>query len=385
MVVHFIILLPLLLVQACSDSPEPAKEVRSEVAETSKASSPSPLQLPASAQQRIKTALVTKRMLSKAITAPGRVALDLANMAKVSSRIEGQVEKVFVQLGNHVKTGDPLLAIGSLKLDELVQEFLVSQVQVDLRKANFERTRKLHAEQIVSERRLMEDRAQYFEAKAINQHVTEKLQNMGLLKKDLNELLHSHTMEGHHYIIKAPLTGTISEQTVVLGQGVSTGDHLFEVVDIRQVWVFANLPIEQAQRFKEGDRGTILAKGRKPIEAPLAYIAPIADKATLTIQLRFDVDNRQGLLKPNEYVEVRLEEGASSILAIPVTAPTLVEGVRGVFVKHNDDYTFTPVKLGQESDGWIEVTEGLTTGNEVVIEGVFDLKNSLLKDSIAGD
>ena len=100
-------------------------------------------------------------------------------------------------------------------------------------------------------------------------------------------------------------------------------------MDIRQVWVFANLPIEQAQRFKKGDRGTILAKGRKPIEAPLAYIAPVADKATLTIQLRFDVDNRQGLLKPNEYVEVRLEEGALSILAIPVTAPTLVEGVRG--------------------------------------------------------
>ncbi len=62
-------------------------------------------------------------------------------MAKVSSRIEGQVEEVFVQLGNHVKKGDPLLAIGSLKLDELVQEFLVSKVQVDLRQANFERTK----------------------------------------------------------------------------------------------------------------------------------------------------------------------------------------------------------------------------------------------------
>jgi cobalt-zinc-cadmium efflux system membrane fusion protein len=306
-------------------------------------------------------------------------------MAKVSSRLEGQVEEVFVQLGNHVKAGDPLLAIGSLKLDELVQEFLVSKVQVDLRQANFERTQKLHAEKIVSERRLMEDQAQYFEAQAINQHVTEKLQNMGLLKKDLDELLHSHTMEGHRYIIKAPLAGIISEQTVVLGQGVRAGDHLFEVVDIRQVWVFANLPIEQAQRFKEGDRGTILAKGRQPIEAPLAYIAPVADKATLTIQLRFDVDNRQGLLKPNEYVEVRLEEGSTSILAIPVTAPTLVEGVRGVFVKHFNDYRFNPVMLGHESDGWIEVADGLTTGDEVVIEGVFDLKNALLKDSIAGE
>ena len=382
---YIIFLLPLLLVQGCSDPPESINEVSSEMAEVPEDSSPSPLQLTDSAQQRIKTALVEQRMLSQAIVAPGGVALDLGKMAKVSSRLEGQVEEVFVQLGNHVKAGDPLLAIGSLKLDELVQEFLVSKVQVDLRQANFERTKKLHAEKIVSERRLMEDQAQYFEAQAINQHVTEKLQNMGLLKKDLNELLHSHTMEGHRYIIKAPLAGIISDQTVVLGQGVNTGDQLFEVVDVRQVWVFANLPIEQAQRFKEGDRGTILAKGREPIEAPLAYISPVADKATLTIQLRFDVDNRKGLLKPHEYVEVRLEEGSASILAIPVTAPTLVEGVRGVFVKDANGYRFTSVTLGQESDGWIEVIEGLTTGDQVVVEGVFDLKNSLLKDSIAGE
>ncbi len=382
---YIIFLLPLLLVQGCSDAPESINEVSSEMAEVSEDSSPSLLQLTDSAQRRIKTALVEERMLSQAILAPGGVALDLGKMAKVSSRLEGQVEEVFVQLGNQVKKGDPLLAIGSLKLDELVEEFLVSKVQVDLRQANFERTKKLHEEKIVSERRLMEDQAQYFESQAINQHVTEKLQNMGLLKKDLDELLHSHSMEGHRYIIKAPLAGVISEQTVVLGQGVRTGDHLFEVVDTRQVWVFANLPIEQAQRFKEGDRGTILAKGRKPIEATLAYISPIADKATLTIQLRFDVDNQQGLLKPHEYVEVRLEEGEASILAIPVTSPTIVEGVRGVFVKDDTGYRFVSVTLGQESDEWIEVTEGLTSGDEVVIEGVFDLKNALLKHSIEGE
>ncbi|MEX0829125.1 MAG: efflux RND transporter periplasmic adaptor subunit [Nitrospirales bacterium] len=385
MVIFVILLLPMLLLPACSDSPEPPRDVRPEVAGTPIASGPEFFQLPPSAQERIKTAPVQERLLSQTITAPGGVSLNLAKVAKVSSRLDGQVEEVFVQLGNHVKASDPLLAIGSLKLDELVQEFLVSTVQVDLRQANFERTQKLHSEQIVSERRLMEDQAQYFEAKAINQHVTEKLQNMGLLQKDLNELLHSHTMEGHHYIIKSPLTGTISSQSVVLGQGVSPGDQLFEVVDTREVWVFANLPIEQAQRFKKGDRGTIVAKGRDPIEAPLAYIAPVADKATLTIQLRFDVDNRQGFLKPNEYVDVRLEGGALTILAIPVTAPILVEGVRGVFVKDQRGYRFAPVTLGEESDEWIEVLEGLAIGQEIVIDGVFDMKNALLKDSIAGD
>lgn len=382
---YLLILLPLLLIQGCSDQPEPAKESGQEVAESHQEASRSSLRLPASAQQRIKTARVEQRMLSQAISAPGNVALDLAKMAKISSRIEGQVEEVFVQLGNSVKKGDPLVAIGSLKLDELVQEFLVSKVQVDLRRTNYERTQKLYDEQIVSERRLREDQAEYLEARAVNQHVTEKLQNMGLDKQELDDLLHSHDMEGHHYIIKSPLNGTISEQTVVLGQGIKTGDHLFEVVDTRQVWVFANLPIEQAQRFKVGDRGTIVAKGRKSIKAPLTYIAPVADKATLTVRLRFDVANDQGLLKPNEYVEVRLEQGAASILAIPTTAPTLVDGVRGVFVKHNSDYSFVPVKLGRESGGWVEVTQGLTEGDKVAIAGVFDLKNSLLKDSIEGD
>lgn len=384
-VIQFFILLSFLLVQGCSDPPEPVTDVPSEVVESPTTTRSSSIQLPASVQQRVKTTSVTKRLLSKAITAPGGVALDLAKVAKVSSRIEGQAEKVFVQLGHHVKVGDPLVAIGSLKLDELVQEFLVSQVQVELREANFERTQQLHAEKIVSERRLMEDRAQFLEAKTINQHVTEKLQNMGLLEKELNALLHSHTMEGHLYIIKSPLTGIISEQTVVLGQGITTSDQLFEIVDTRQVWVFANLPIEQAQRFKEGDHGTILAKGRESIKAPLTYISPVADRATLTVKFRFNVENQQGLLKPNEYVEVRLEQGASSILAIPVTAPILVDGVRGVFVKDHTAYSFAPVTLGQESDGWVEVLSGLKSGDEVVSEGVFDLKNALLKHSIAGD
>jgi multidrug efflux pump subunit AcrA (membrane-fusion protein) len=41
--------------------------------------------------------------------------------------------------------------------------------------------------------------------------------------------------------------------------------------------------------------------------------------------------------------------------------------------------------LGRESDGWLEVIDGLSPGDEVVVEGVFDLKNTLLKDSIEGE
>jgi len=372
------------LITACSDATPDSPSPAASSPATSPSTSSHIIHIPEPLQSKIQTQVATITQAPHTINAPGEVALDLNRVAKVSSRINGQIEEVFVQLGQRVEKGQPLLAIGSMKLDELVQEFLISKVQLDLAQANFERTQKLLDDQIVSERRFMEDRAKFEETRAIHQHVTEKLQNMGLSRKELHDLIHSHTVEGHRYILKAPLTGTISSQTVVLGQGVQPKDQLFELVDTSHVWIFANLPIEQARKFKTGDQGTIMAKGRPPITAVLSYMSPVADKATLTLRLQFDVANPHGFLKPNEYVEVRLLEETASMLTIPLTASTLVEGERGVFIRREQGFTFVPVELGREGDGWVEVTRGIQAGDEVVTSGVFDLKNALLKQSIEG-
>ena len=89
---------------------------------------------------------MTERLIPRTITAPGEVTLDLTKVAKVSSRIEGQVDKIMVKLGDRVRRGQPLALIGSLKLDELVQKFLVSKAQFDVAWKNFERTERLLTE-----------------------------------------------------------------------------------------------------------------------------------------------------------------------------------------------------------------------------------------------
>ena len=365
-------------------SNQPSKVQQSEE-KTEPSSVQNVVQIPAQAKDRVATALVAEQLLPQMVTAPGEVALDLARVAKISSRIEGQVEQMFTELGDKVRRGQPLLAVGSLELDELIQEFLVSRVQANVTKSNFLRTKKLLDEQVVSQRRYLEDQGKHLQAKAVHQHVTEKLQNMGLTRLELDELIQGKHIEGHHYLLKAPLSGVISSQTVVLGQGVIPGDELLQIIDISEVWVFANLPVEQVRRFKIGDRGIIAPKGREPIEAVLGYISPIADKATLTIRLRFDVENKEGELKPNEYVEVRLMEEAAVAVTIPRSAVTMIDGAQGAFVQGEDGFVFAPIKVGREGDDWVEVVDGLTTGQQVVIKGVFDLKNSMLKDSIQGD
>ncbi len=371
-----------LFVTACGDrsSESPASGPKT----LSKSGAPrlSTIQAPAAVRDRVRTDPVATHMVPEVVTAPGEVALDLKQVAKITSRIEGQVDKIHVQLGDRVKPRQPLAAISSLQFDQLIEEYLVSKAQADVAENSFRRTEKLRAEDIVSERKLIEDKGRHLETKARFQHVREKLLNMGMLADELHQLERGSHQEGHNYTLTSPIAGTVVAQNIVRGQGVAPGNELFEIVDTSRVWVFANLPIEQARKFKEGDVGTILPKGGEPVTAPLTYLAPVADETTRTIRVRFEVANQQYRLKPREYVDVQLAIASPPTLAIPVSALTVVDNVRGVFVQRETGYAFVPIEVGREGGGWIEVKTGLSEGEPVVVDGVFDLKNVLLKEHI---
>ncbi|HXC66712.1 MAG TPA: efflux RND transporter periplasmic adaptor subunit [Nitrospiraceae bacterium] len=342
----------------------------------------STIQAPAAVRDRLRIDPVTAHMVPEVVTAPGEVTLDLKQVAKITSRIEGQVDKIHVQLGDRVKPGQSLAAISSLQFDQLIEEYLVSKAQADVAENSFRRTEKLRAEDIVSERKLIEDKGRYLETKARFQHVREKLLNIGLQADELHRLERGSHQEGHHYTLTSPIAGTVVAQHIVRGQGLAPGNELFEIVDTSRVWIFANLPIEQARKLKEGDVGTILPKGDEPIKAPLTYLAPVADETTRTIQIRFEIANQQYRLKPREYVDVQLAIASPPTLAIPVSALTVVDNVRGVFIQQETGYAFIPIELGHEGGGWVEVKNGLSEGELVVVDGVFDLKNVLLKEHI---
>ena len=341
--------------------------------------------IPDAVQHRIQTAAVEERLTPHTLSAPGEVRFDMNRVAHAASRIDGQIETVFVQLGDRVHRGQPLVAIGSLILDELIENYLVAKVRIDAARTTYHRSEMLLREKAVSMRRFQNDRAAYLETNTIHQHVQEKLANMGITGDDLRELEQGSHVEAHRYILKASMDGTIIDQQAVLGQGISAGAELFRIADTTRVWVFANLPIEEAQYFQEGDEGTIVSQGREPITAPLTYIAPFADEKTLTVQVRFDVNNIAGQLKPNEYVEVRLGRAPSPVVAIPLSALTIIDGTRGAFVQRDTGFDFVAVETGQDSDGWVEVWSGVAVGDMVVTAGVFDLKSIVLQDAISGD
>ena len=377
-----IIAATILLLAGCGDRGTEAPERPPEGDSKPSTISTRSIQPPSAIRARLRTEPVTLHPIPEIVTAPGEVALDLKQVAKITSRIEGQVEQIHVQLGDRVKPGQPLAAIGSLQLDQLIEEYLVGKAQADVADDSFQRTKKLRADDIVPERKLIEDKGRYLETKTRYQHTREKLVNMGLSISELTELERGRHQEGHRYTLTSPIAGTVVAQNAVLGQGVAPGNELFEVVDTSRVWVFAYLSIEQARKFKEGDTGTIIPKGAKAMTAPLTYLAPVADETTRTIQVRFEVANPRGQLKPREYVDVTLMLPGSPTLVVPVSAITTAEKLRGVFIEQESGYTFMPINVGREGGGWVEILDGVKEGDRVVIEGVFDLKNVLLKEHI---
>ena len=330
------------------------------------------IQPPPIVRDRLRTEPVSMRPVPEIVTAPGEVALDLKHVAKITSRIEGQAERIYAQLA----------AIGSLHLDQLIEEYLVGKAQADVAENNLRRTEKLRRDDIVPERKLVEEKGRYLETQAHYQHIREKLMNMGLSGSELATLERGKHEERHRYTLTSPIAGTVVAQNVVQGQGVAPGNELFEIVDTSQVWVFANLPIEQARKFKEGDRGTITPKGGQAITAPLTYLAPVADETTRTVRVRFEVENSQGVLRPREYVDVTLTVVGSPSLSVPVTALATVGNQRGVFVQRENGFVFRPIEGGREGGGWIEIRQGVQEHDLVVTDGGFDLKNVLLKEHI---
>jgi cobalt-zinc-cadmium efflux system membrane fusion protein len=371
-----------LLLAGCGDRGTELPQPPPEVEQKRNTTAPQLLELPSAVRQLVRTEPVTRRSIPERVTAPGEVALDLKQVAKITSRIDGQADRIHAQLGDRVKAGQPLVTIRSLQFDLLIEEYLVGKAQADVAENMFRRTEKLRAQEVVPERKLVEDKGRYLETQARYQHIRGKLLNMGLSSKELLALEQQHD-ENHRYTVASPIAGTIVAQHVVRGQGVAPGVDLFEVVDTSRVWVFANLPIEHARKLNDGEQGTITPKGGEALTAPLTYVAPIADETTRTIQVRFEVANPQQQLKPHEYVDVMLTRPGTSVLAIPESAITTIDKIRGVFVEHGAAYSFVPVDVGREAGGWIEIKNGVTAGDRVVIGGVFDLKNVFLKEHIS--
>lgn len=174
--------------------------------------------------------------------------------------------------------------------------------------------------------------------------------------------------------ILAPANGVVIDKPVVEGSAFKAGQRLLRLADLSQVWVEAQLYDFELPLVSEGMKATVMLpefEGRE-YRATVDYVYPFMEGDSRTARVRVVLDNDDGVLRPDMYVEVKLKAKLGKRLVVPESAVLYSGQSRVVFLDLGDG-RLAPrkIKTGQRSRKWIEVLEGLEEGDTVVTSGNF--------------
>ena len=174
-----------------------------------------------------------------------------------------------------------------------------------------------------------------------------------------------------------PSGGVISPTSMaitVTSSAFKAGQGLLRIADLSQVWVEARLHDYEVPLVHNGMKATVILPEHEhhEYEAIVDYIYPFTEYDTRTTRLRVVLDNHDGVLRPEMYVEVKLKADLGKRLVVPESAVLYSGQSRVVFLDLGDGHLAPrKIKTGQRSRKWIEVLEGLEEGDTVVTSGNF--------------
>ena len=202
----------------------------------------------------------------------------------------------------------------------------------------------------------------------------ERLQLLDVPKHQIKELERTRVIQKNLHI-HSSVDGTVIRIGARQGQFVTPKTELYLIVDLNQVWVYADVYEYELPWVKVGDEVemTLASVPGKIFKGTLSYIYPYAEQQTRTTKVRLVFDNHELLLRPNMFAEVRIKaDPQSDAIVIPAEAVIRSGDRTQVFIVRGPG-KFEPriVTLGLESDGLVAVLVGVGAGEEVVTSAQF--------------
>jgi membrane fusion protein, copper/silver efflux system len=155
---------------------------------------------------------------------------------------------------------------------------------------------------------------------------------------------------------------------------VTEGQDLHLLADLSRLWLSARIYEQELGGVKIGQDAvaTFPAFPGRDFRGRIQFIEPVLDPATRTVGVRIELPNPSGLLKPGMFANVRLQVDLGRGLAIPKSA-VLDTGVRQVVYVRQGPNRFAgrEVRLGQSAGDLVQVVDGLSAGEQVVISAGF--------------
>lgn len=335
---------------------------------------------------RLRVVTLTPSALDAETTVPARITLDPRREARVSAVTNGTLERILVRPGDTVATGGSLGTVLSPELGAAIGDHLAASARLDNDRARRDRIETLHAGGFSSLAEMAQAEADYTVAAAEAEAAEERLRVFGVSPE------RARPKEGEHFssrfAVKSPIDGEVLSIDVSLGASVDSGDPLFHVGNLDEVWLILDVYERSLAKVQVGAPVSFTADayGDEVFTGTVDQIGGWLDPDSRTTEVRVVVPNPDHRLKPNMFAKARLAlggEGHGEGLVVPSDAVQNVEGRPSAFIEEEPGrYAVRPVRTEPLPDGRLRVISGLEVGEKVVFDGAFTLRSELAKGEL---
>jgi len=267
----------------------------------------------------------------------------------IVSEINAAVSEILFSDGQLVEQDQVLVKLDDAKIKARWAE---AKARFGLAQTNFKRSRELFDSQTVSRQEFEQAEAEFNVAEAV----------YNLLNREVSDT-----------VIKAPFAGVVSDRRISHGQYLTAGVPITRLVRIDPLEAEFRVPERHLSRVKKGQQIVLRSVAHPDLEitGDIFFIDPSINEGTRTVLVKALIPNPDYILKPGLFgaLDVVLEEKAGAIV-IPESSVRYAGDQASVVVMNGEGRAeFRNVKVGQRLPGRVEITEGLTAGEHVVVEG----------------
>ncbi|MHB8950488.1 MAG: efflux RND transporter periplasmic adaptor subunit, partial [Rhodoferax sp.] len=312
----------------------------------------------------VRTEAAQLRALEKSVRAAGRIEPDERRLYTVAPKFEGYVERLHVNVtGQPVSRGQALFEVYSPELVSAQREYAVAMQGVGA----------------------LKDASSQAQSgmQQLAQSSLARLKNWDISEQQIKALSQSGTSL-RTLTFRSPVSGIVMDKKAVQGMRFMPGEMLYQVADLSQVWVIADVFEQDLGLVKTGAKAQVKinAYPDKVFTGKVTYVYPTLKAETRTVPVRVELANPGLLLKPGMFAQVELQVAAKGqVVTVPVSA-VIDSGTRQIVLLEKGVGRFEPreVKLGARNDTYVEVLDGVKDGELVVVAANFliDAESNLM-------
>lgn len=311
--------------------------------------------------------------------------------AHITALVRGRVLDVYVDFGQQVKAGDVLARLYSGELGMAQSSYLRSGARLYVAERAYERAQILLKEKVIGLAELQRREGEMLSARAERREAQDRLRLLGMTESQIARLDRDQIIRSN-ISITAPFDGRVILRNLTKGEVVEVTHRLFTIADLSKVWVLADIPEKDIPFILRSER----TNGEQYVEVRLnaypdevfhgkvTYIGDVLDVATRTMNLRIELPNPEGKLKPEMYATVRVySRSMENALTVPENAVQRDRDRRFVFVRRDPEtFEARDVKLGDSNGKQVVIVDGIGEGEQVVTNGGLILKSELMGEQL---